>query len=254
MGDYQLFHGDCLEILPTLAAGSVDAVITDPPYGIGYASSWMTRPDGAPRKTMPTFGQDIYSPKWMPAISGIMKNRSLAFIFVRWDIAHQFKRDGESSELVCVQRLIWDKLHWGMGDLRYYGSQTEDILLFRKGDAALSVNTRRGNIWRYPSKAYFPEGCVDHPSQKPLGVIIEWIEAASNPGDTILDPFMGSGTTGVAAMHTGRKFIGIELDAGYFQIAQERIEKAAQMAAGQFVDKRGKPQDTEDLPLFSAKI
>jgi DNA modification methylase len=79
------------------------------------------------------------------------------------------------------------------------------------------------------------------------------IENGSNPGDVVLDPFMGSGTTGVAAMHTGRKFVGIEMDAGYFQIAKARIEKAAQMAAGEFVTKAGKPDDTDGLPMFGGE-
>lgn len=94
------------------------------------------------------------------------------------------------------------------------------------------------------------DGGKIHPTQKPIALMKWCIEKCTNPGDTILDPFMGSGTTGVAAMHTGRKFVGIEMDAGYFRIAQERIRKAAQMADGQFVDKTGKSTDTNDLPLF----
>jgi DNA modification methylase len=81
--------------------------------------------------------------------------------------------------------------------------------------------------------------------------LMEWIiNSTSRPGDLVLDPFMGSGTTGVAAVLTGRRFIGIELDPTYYAIAQDRIAKAAQQAAGQFVTINGKHSDTEGLPLW----
>jgi site-specific DNA-methyltransferase (adenine-specific) len=207
-------------------AGSVDAVITDPPYGIHYASSWTTRPDGTPRQTGASFGDDVYNPLWMAEIARVMATDSLAYVFVRWDVAHVFRRDAEAAGLVCVQRMIWDKRHWGMGDLRYYGSQTEDALLFRKGAPMLRSEKRMGNLWACPSKAYFPEGVYDHPAQKPLDVIIEWVQHASDPGDLVFDPFMGSGTTGVAAIQEGRRFIGCELDETYFEIARKRIADA----------------------------
>ena len=89
-----------------------------------------------------------------------------------------------------------------------------------------------------------------HPTQKPIEVMRWIIENYTNVGETILDPFLGSGTTGVAAMLTGRKFIGIELDETYFAIAEQRIAKAAQMAAGEFVDKTGKVSDFDGLPMF----
>jgi site-specific DNA-methyltransferase (adenine-specific) len=226
--DVQLHLGDCLEVLKGLPDGCVDAVVTDPPYGIGYASSRTTRPDGTPRETRPTFGVDVYDAQWLPAIERVMKADSLAYVFVRWDVAHLFREDAERCNMVCVQRLIWDKRHWGMGDLRYYGSQTEDCLVFRKGAPRLRWSKRSGNIYAYPSKAYFPEGVYDHPAQKPLGVLAEWVTHATDPGDTILDPFMGSGSCGVACVQTGRNFIGIEIEPKYYDIARQRIEAAQQ--------------------------
>ena len=89
-----------------------------------------------------------------------------------------------------------------------------------------------------------------HPTQKPVALMEYLIRTYTNEGDTVLDFTMGSGTTGVAAMLTGRKFIGIELDETYFAIAEQRIAKAAQMAAGEFVDKTGKVSDFDGLPMF----
>ena len=89
-----------------------------------------------------------------------------------------------------------------------------------------------------------------HPTQKPVALMEYLIRTYTNPGETVLDFTMGSGTTGVAAMQTGRHFIGVELDEGYFQIAQARIEKHL-MAAGEFVTKTGKATDLDELPLFA---
>ncbi len=116
------------------------------------------------------------------------------------------------------------------------------------------INIQRG---AYP-KSIKRFSCVQnanktrvHPTQKPVALMEYLIRTYTNEGDTVLDFTMGSGTTGVAAMHTGRNFIGIEMDAGYFAIAEERIAKAAQMADGQFVDKRGKHTDLDALPMFA---
>lgn len=91
---------------------------------------------------------------------------------------------------------------------------------------------------------------VAHPCRKPTKEWQQLILAHTLPGQTVLDPFMGSGTTGEICIKNDRKFIGVELDVAYFQLAKQRIEKAAQMAAGEFVTKAGSVADTDDLPLF----
>lgn len=86
---------------------------------------------------------------------------------------------------------------------------------------------RTGNLFS-SSSAYLPEGQFDHPTQKPEVIIRRFVLDSTTEGATVLDPFMGSGTTGVACLNTGRRFIGIEKDAGYYEIARQRIEQAAQ--------------------------
>jgi DNA modification methylase len=109
---------------------------------------------------------------------------------------------------------------------------------------------------RFPSAIQrFPNGNNDilHPTQKPVALMEYLIRTYTNEGDTVLDFTMGSGTTIVAALNTGRKAIGVEMDESYFRIAQQRIAKAAQMADGQFVTKAGKPDDTDGLPMFGGE-
>jgi site-specific DNA-methyltransferase (adenine-specific) len=221
-----IYHADCRDVLPTLAAGSVDLVLTDPPYGIGYQSARQTDTFGRHRQTATAFGADRYDGAFWPDMVRVMASNSLAFVFTRWDMAHYFKTDAEAAGLACVQRLIWDKMHWGTGDLRYYGSQTEDALLFRQGAPVFQWAKRRGNVWRYPSKACFPEGVYDHPAQKPLDLLRSWTADASCEGALMLDPFMGSGTTLRAALDLGRRAIGIEIEERYCEIAARRLQQS----------------------------
>lgn len=221
-----LYQGDCLEVMSRIEAGSVDAVITDPPYGIGYASSRTTRTDGSPRQLDATFGADEFDPRWLPIVYRLMKEDAALYMFTRWDMIDAWKRELEAAGFHVTQRLVWDKSHWGMGDLRYYGSQVEDVLFCRKGTPRLYWDKRRGNITKTVSKAYFPEGRFNHPTQKPIELCAGYITDCTRPGDLILDPFMGSGTTGVACVNTGRRFIGIELLPKYYAIAEQRITAA----------------------------
>jgi len=224
---YQLHLGDCLDVLRTLDAGSVDAVVTDPPYGIGYASNWKTRLGDLPRINGASFGADEFNADWIPDAYRVLRRDAYLFCFTRWDMLQRWLMEFERVGFAPVQRLVWDKCHWKMGDLQNYGSQVEDVLLLRKGKPTMFPGGigRRGNMFRY-SSAFLPEGQEDHPTQKPVQLLRQYVADSTNPCDTILDPFMGSGTTGVACRMEGRNFIGVELDPQYFAIAERRIANA----------------------------
>lgn len=223
IGECTLYRGDCLEVLPTLEP--VDAVVTDPPYGIGYASSRTTRLGGGPRKNKASFGADVLDTSWLTDAYRVLRPDTPVYVFTRWDVLNEWKQAIEAAGFVVVQRLVWDKAHWKMGDLRYYGSQLEDVLFCRKGTPTMHYQKRRGNILRY-SSSWLPEGQYDHPTQKPERLMADYILDGTQDGDAVLDPFMGSGTTGVACVKTGRKFIGIEIDPAHFATACRRIESA----------------------------
>lgn len=232
MGDYQLFQGDCLEILPTLEAGSVDAMICDPPYGIDFDTDFRRFTGGVSRQRS-AHARIINDDKPFDPSP-----------FLSFPTVILFGANNFSNKLPQGSWLIWDK------------RQGEKPLMTSDGEAAWCNRGHGIYIYNHVWDGFLrgnEQGIArKHPTQKPVA-LMEWcIEKYTKPGDTILDPFMGSGTTGVAALHTGRKFIGIEMDAGYFQIAQERIAKATQMAAGEFVTKAGKRQDMDALPLFLA--
>ena len=187
MSEVTLYHGDCLEILPTLEAGSVDAVITDPPYPDYYKDEYL-------------YFDGILEP--------IDRLNCLQLVF--WTAKEPFPLNYSAIH-------IWDKKTG-------CGSEYERIY------------ERNGNknykMFRYylinstVAASYTGDEYTGHKSQKPIRLLRDLVEKYTSPGDTILDPFMGSGTTGVACVQTGRNFIGIEIDKEYFDIAEKRIKEA----------------------------
>lgn len=205
IGDAVLHLCDCREILPTI--GKVDAVVTDPPYGIGEAAganksrsvlarskdygiaSWDDRP--IPAELMASV---IGAGKWAIVFGGNYYALPPATCWLVWD-----KLNGETDFADC--ELAWTNLKKAVRRIQY-----------RWHGMIRQNNEPRG----------------DHPTQKPVGVMQWCIQQLPENVETILDPFAGSGTTGVACAKLGRKFIGIELREDYFDIACRRIEKAYQ--------------------------
>lgn len=202
--NYTLHLGDCLELLPTLTG--IDAVITDPPYGMGKHNRFGNRDkaaaataykpiigddqdfDPAPFLDFPVvvlFGANWYAPR-LPASGG----------WIVWD-----KKDGGKSDDFSDGEMAWVK-----------GSNTMRIIHHK---------------WRGMIRASEQNEPRLHSTQKPVWVMKWIINNYTRPGDTILDPFAGSFTTGVACVQTGRNFIGIEIDPHYFEIGKRRIEDAA---------------------------
>lgn len=211
IGDATLYFGDCLDIMPTL--GPFDAVVTDPPYGIGEsAGKAKTRTSGLtskirnPQKYRRDYGDkswdDATAPEAINMARSLSKN---AIIF-----------GGNYYDLPPTSCwLVWDKMNGAT-----------DFADCEMAWTNLSKAVRKiSMLWN---------GCMrversiprEHPTQKPVA-LLEWCMGhLPARTETILDPFMGSGTTGVACAKMGRKFTGIELDEGYFDIACRRIEEA----------------------------
>lgn len=194
IGNAELYLGDCLEILPTL--GEVDAVVTDPPYGIKRFQKGSLRFD---KKN--EYKNGLFWDKKPITFDHVLNSANQHIIFG----ANNFTLP--ESEYFFV----WDKL------------QTVDN--FASAELAYTNIKQPAKVFRY---GIHQHNCDEknkyHPTQKPLK-LMEWCINFTS-GDTIIDPYMGSCTTGVACMNLGRKFIGIEIDENYFNIACERIEQA----------------------------
>lgn len=194
MSEVTLYLGDCLEVMRGMPAGCVDAVITDPPYGINKAD-WDSE-----------FPVDWYA-----------EARRLAKMIVVIT---------GSSQLPKVCEMVGDDFI-DIIAARNLNGMTFSPLGYGNWLAATICKTKpKGGVtfFEFVVKGEKP----DHPSPKPIHYMQKLIERVTEPGDTVLDCFMGSGTTGVACMQTGRNFIGIEIDPHYFAIAEKRIRAAQQ--------------------------
>jgi len=194
IGGATLYLGDCMDILPTLP--KVDAVITDPPYGINIAAQPTNcqRMNGAEKRDWDKSTPDSN------LIAEILKKGNKAILW-----------GGNYFNLPPSRCwLVWHK--------------PDGLPSFSRVELAWSNMDKLAGYFQWTISATNPER-VGHPTQKPLALMKWCIDQAGNP-ETILDPFMGSGTTGVAAIQMGRKFIDIEREPKYFEIAYKRIEQA----------------------------
>ncbi len=218
----QIYTGDARELARAIPDASVDLAIEDPPYGIGYVSSRTTRRNGQPRKSDNSFGEDLLDTSFITEIARILKPTGALYLFTRWDVLPAWKEAIEAARLKVIQRIVWDKIHWGMGDLRYYGNQLEDILFCTKSIHLLRWAKRQGNIWRQ-SNFYIAESQLDHPTQKPEAIISKMILNSSDPGDIVIDLHCGSGTTAACAKKLQRNFFCCDIQEKYADLARQRV-------------------------------
>jgi len=219
-----IYTGDARELAKAIPDESVDLLIEDPPYGIGYASSWKTRNGGGPRRYRASFGPDILNTAIVEHYSRVLKSSGALYLFTRWDVLQIWRSAVESCGFSVKQRIVWNKSHWKMGDLKYYGSQTEDILFCLKSrNHELRWDKRGGNLWSSSSSAYLPEGQWDHPTQKPEAIIKRIVENSSDAGDLVIDMHVGSGTVPAICKQLARRWLAFEIDPDTAEMARERV-------------------------------
>lgn len=221
IGDATLYLGDCLEILPTL--DKVDAVVTDPPYLL--VSGGVTRPMMGGKFNSSEYDNkgaivatDLDWSDFMPVIYAALNEGHAYFMANNRHVAEAIKQ-GESAGFKFHNLLVWDK--GTATPNRWYMKNCEFTAFLYKG-AAKQINDC-GMKQLISCPIVFN---ADHPTEKPVAIMESYIKNSTQRGNAVLDPFMGSGTTGVACAKLGRKFIGIELEPKYFDIACKRIEDA----------------------------
>lgn len=246
MSDYKLYHGDCLEVMQQLIdeETTVDAVICDPPYGT-TACKWDSV---------------IPFPEMWKCINGLIKKNGAVVLMA----SEPFKSVLVCSNLkMFKQSIVWckNKPTGHLNAKRRHMVKHEDVVLFSDGQATFNPQKTSGhkvsseyirkstgdcyngaeNTVYKPTDKRCPTTLVEipvmnndgsmgkkiHPTQKPVALMEYLIKTYTNEGDTVLDFAMGSGTTGVACLNTGRNFIGIEKDSKYFEGARARIENGS---------------------------
>lgn len=221
-GSIRLYCADCLSILPQLEAGSV---VTDPPYGNRNTFGKQYRTDGIRTLQFAWDGPHVNT----AVVSALeMATRDAEAFFCFCGISQVSELELVLSSRFTVKPAAWVKNcpppalpgnWWPSGfELAIYG--------YRSGAWFGDTNTSRSNVFRTDTYRFGSRANekVDHPTQKWLPLMDHIVRSVSRPLATCLDPFMGSGTTGVACIRTGRRFIGIEIEPKYFAIAVKRIE------------------------------
>jgi len=209
IGKATLYLGDCRDILPTL--GKVDAVVTDPPYGMSLNTDFTRFTGGNGRRGhgrvhLPIYGDDEpFDPApWLVYGECILFGAN-----------HFWSRLEDGGALLWIKR----------NDVAFNSFLSDAEIAFIKGRRGVfAYREVMAGSKKAVEAGLDPQGPSAHPTQKPIG-LMRWCLSFVK-GETILDPFMGSGTTGVAAVQMGRKFIGIEREPKYFDIACKRIEQA----------------------------
>jgi len=230
---HKLHLGDCLEVMHNFIEGCIDAVVTDPPYGINFQSN------GAKEKRYDVIcGDESFDLlPYYTEMERIVKDRGAIYIYTRWDIAYKWQEIINPTSQIIIPR---GKV--GMGDLNSFSCEYEVVLFKAMSGHIINATSlgiknnshaknppkykvRIGNLWNDVISNEAWER-AEHPTQKTINSFSKMIQVSTNPGDTIFDPFMGSGTTGVAAIQLGRNFVGCEIDPDYFAIAEKRIKEA----------------------------
>lgn len=218
IGNATLYLGDCLEVLASLPSASADLLVTDPPYGVEFQSG---------RGSHEKIANDHIGFNVAPYIDAalrVLRRGRHVYVFGPFDPSRH--------PLCSAADLVWDKMNFGMGNLQLPWAPQHEPITFavyeiskanrEKGYGALAARMRKGSVLR----ALRPNSVRAnlHPTEKPVDILSQLIESSSVIGETVLDPFMGSGSTVVAAMVERRASIGIEIDPTHFDTARRRVE------------------------------
>lgn len=199
---------DCLVALDDLKKGSIDCVVTDPPYGIQFNGQRYRNLEFGEIENDEDMETAVHS---LPKIERAMKEDAHAYVFTRWDV-YPFIVQNIPDGLELSNLLVWNKGKGGhgMGDLGNYAPQYELIMLLEKGDRKINGD-RPSNVLEYDDIRFTGEEKYIS-TQKPKKLIRFLIEKSTDKGETVLDPFLGSGTTALASYELDREFVGYEID------------------------------------------
>ena len=219
----RLIHGDCLVVLDKLIEDGiiVDAIVTDPPYKVisggkpkhkGQPSGLLSKNDGK------IFTHnDLKEEDWFPKIFKLLKEGGHCYIMTNTLNLERYLRLARETGFLLHNLLVWEKNNCTPN--RWYMKNCEYTLFLRKGRAKQINNVGDKTVHKFKNGQN-----KIHPSEKPIELMKMYVANSTNENELVLDFAMGSGTTGVACKNLNRKFIGVELDENYFNIAKDRIE------------------------------
>jgi len=233
--EHNVYFEDCVEgMQERLDNDSVDCVITDPPYGIDFQSDRRYESEDFDRIMADESVEDavqLYREVCAEA-SRVLTDGAHFYTFTRWDVYPAFLAATEEYFDV-TNCLVWRKDNWGMGDLEgAYAPAHEFVIFATNGEQGRPLQNGRPPDVLEHGQPHTED--YDHPTQKPESLIVDLLKNSTQPTDTVCDPFIGSGTTAVAAIQNDRDYVGFEVDAdNYRDVIERRIGEAKrQVEAG----------------------
>ena len=238
MNQYEpnLINGDCLESMKTIESGSVDLILTDPPYNLGLFM--QNREVGLMRMRDNYFGSagwdNLEYSQWIDYMGQmfnesdrVLRHGGAMIVFMAVIKVETIVRLAQDHGFYYKTTGTWHKLNPMPRNMNlHYVNSTESWIYLIHGGRTGTFNNNGKVLHDFMETSVTPQSerlFGKHPTQKPLELMRGFVDTLTNPGDLVVDPFMGSGSTGVAAQSLGRRFTGIELDKGYFEIACNRM-------------------------------
>jgi DNA modification methylase len=226
-GSTLIYNMDCIEgAKQIIEDNSVDLIVTDPPYNLGFGGTTQTKTK-RPRfniianDNLPQRDYQRFTFQWLRQAYRVLKPGRHIYVCIDWRMYPLISLWMQRVGFVIKNCIVWDKVHMGMG--WQYRFQHEFIIFAVKGkQKARRIGTRKArDIWSIPR---ISGNKTVHPTEKPSELIAPMILNSSQPGELVVDFFLGSGPVAEAAIANDRRFIGFEIDPGYFQITKKRIE------------------------------
>ena len=217
MSDYEIYNGDCLELLKELPDGSIDLIATDPPYCVGVSSNGL-KSSFTDFNLMRPFFEELFN-QWRR----VLKVVGHVYCCTDWR-TYPFLYPLMIKSLKVRNVVVWE--HMLMRPGNWYRGSYELIMFAINGEGKRQFGGGERDVWQIKNGAAASITKRLHPSQKPVELMSRMIKNSTQEGEVVLDCFMGSGTTAIAAMNLNRRFIGIEIEEKFFEIAEQRIAKA----------------------------
>lgn len=221
-----VINDDALNVLPTLPDDSVAAVVSDPPYGMRMRATSMRT-----KSTLPKIANDerpfIW---WLGQAFRVTRPGGALLCFCRWDCQDVFRNAAATAGYKLKSQIIWDRVWHGTGDCAGQFAPQHEVVWFATKGRCLLRGKRPRSVLRVrkvdPRK-------LRHLAEKPVELLRRLVAAVTDPGDVVLDPLCGVGSTGVAALQLRRRFIGIELDPAHAATARRRLRSTAPNSQGE---------------------
>jgi site-specific DNA-methyltransferase (adenine-specific) len=228
-----LMKGDCLERTQEIEGGSVDTILCDPPFNIvekigkniHLFRQGEKQADSSISRDSMAFDVGFDQVSWLESATEKLKKGGNFIIFNDWENMGEIAKEARRLKLKVKMVGHWQKPNPTPAEWRrrFVSGREYFIHLTKGGKNTFNVDKLHFGEFKIPLTPKSEKSFGKHPNQKPLRLMRELVKILTNGGDTILDPFMGSGSTGVAAKSLGRNFIGIELSKGFFELAKDRI-------------------------------